>query len=97
MNAKTGECLNVGDTVRITTLRGIDARVELGTVLSQLHTGQYTVETESGNRYLRYLDEDGNETGVDKIKALLMSATDAELMECKDFINSQMLMMHGSL
>ena len=73
---------------------GVDVREQTATVLGYLGNSQYNVETENKNRYLRYLDTDGNEIGVDKIKALLMQATDAELEICKDFIESQLNMLH---
>ena len=88
------EYLKTDDTVKITTMFGVDARQETATVKSYLGNYQYTVETESGNRYIRYLDSNGNETGVDKIKALLMSATDADLLECQEFIKSQLSILH---
>lgn len=88
----TPEYLEIGDACTITTMLGLDARTEKAKVVSYLGNGQYTVETDH-NRYLRYLDGDGNETGIDAIKALLMRATDLELLECKEFINSQLEMM----
>ena len=86
--------LNTGDTVKITTMLGIDARQQTAKVVSYLGNSQYNVETKNGNLYTRYLDSGGNETGVDKIKALLMSATDTELLDCKEFIESQLSILH---
>lgn len=88
------ETLNIGDKCVITTMLGADARKQSAKVVTYLGNNQYTVETENGNRYIRDLDGEGNETGVDKIKALLMSATDLELEECQDFIKSQMRLLH---
>lgn len=99
MNSKKPvEILNVGDECTITTMLGVDSKKQKAKVVEYLstHLGnhQYVVEVENTNRYIRYLDKNGNEAGIDKIKALLMSATDLQLEECQDFIKSQMQLLH---
>ena len=94
--------LEDGTKCRITTILGLDARKQDAKVVKYLATHgpttrrihQYIVETENTNRYIRYLDQNGNEDGVDAIKALLMQATDVELADCKEFINNQLSIMH---
>ena len=97
-NKILSDILNVGDECTITTMLGFDAKKQSAKVVEYLstHSGnnQYVVEVESTNRYIRYLDKNGDEAGIDKIKALLMSATDLELEECQDFIKSQMQLLH---
>ena len=86
--------LSAGDKCVITIMRGVDRYRRKGRIISYEGNSQYIVELKNGNRYLRYLNSKGREIGIDKIKGLLMGATDVELLECKKFIEQQLNMLH---
>ena len=86
--------LSAGDRCVITVQRGVNAYRRKGKVISYEGNDQYIVELKNGNRYLRYLDSKGREKGIDKIRRLLMSASDMELLEVQKFIKQQLRMLH---
>ena len=53
----------IGQTVEIKIQFGLDEKIIKATVIQYLGNGEYVVEAENGNRYIRVLEAMNAETG----------------------------------
>lgn len=91
--------IEIGSRCEITTQFSLDSRKTAVQVIRYLGNRRYEVQGTDTvkNRYIRFLEIVNGEiveAGIDKIKALLMDATDIELEQIIEFAQSQIDMMH---
>ena len=97
---KQTEAVNIGDDVVIYIQLGLDTHAVNAKVVRYLGNGEYTVEADNGNHYIRKLErKPATEAhvglkGIDAAKAEIMQLTDLEIEKLINFCAEQLRIMH---